>query len=1450
MRTQLKKACIEGDEIVTSKFENVKIKEEPTGEIESEALLGASGSENCKENTYKSKDTCNDAENEVFFGTNSGRMIRGSGNRSRNGYRNSYRGRGLRGQDHRQNFSQQQRKKGRNPLDANGIITRCLECESINHWVDSCPDVKKREHQSYHEQFYEDNSEQSDVTYEFDTLCEVGLYRDDYDDPVKLKTLVSDSMSAALLDCGAERTVCGKNWLNVYLDTLSKDYKTRVITLKVKQKRFFKFGDGRKVEATKRVSIPADIGEKSIQIITDVINEDIPLLFSKASLKKAGSKLDFINDTINILNQEINLGVSRSGHYLLPLGKHRQVLVDAERCEKANIVLYANTLSPKETAMKLHRQFAHPAVEKLIKLVKYQDNSEELITAIKEVSETCKICQEYRKPPPRPVVGFPMATRFGQCVAMDLKAFGNVHLLHLIDHATRFSAGAVIRTKKAETVMKELFRVWISVFGAPDKFLSDNGGEFNNEIYREVAEKLNIVLKTTAAESPWSNGLVERHNQILGNMIKKTMADTGCSLEMAVMWSLNAHNSLADVHGFSPYQLVLGRNPSLPSLQIDRPPALNEVSNDALRLHLNALHAAREAHIQSENNEKIRRALRHNVRTSGEVKYVTGDVVYYKRLDSKKWRGPAVVIGQDSQQVLIKHGGVLYRSAPCRLTLARQTIVGGNRDDKNESSSDEATSEPQREEQEFNIHQDHSNSNSNTKDDLNRTQGVEENQTNELEGAATEDDQEILSESEDTSSNVGEMNVSVQDSTANEGVSGSNLSVNFKHIQDRSENETDISSNSNIPVHKQAGSSENILDTRNSSISDKQSSNESPSLQEGEQIKESHSGSNSNPDETSSITEQHVRSTVSKRKRGRPPMAKNKIGTSQKKMVKDRWVRFKLHPYSNWETVKLMSRAGKSTSTKYSSEWNTKNKDDQMKVINFDKDVNVWENADQDSESEEYILSEVFLAQENHDIESAKIRELESWKENNVYCEVEDKQQSCISTKWVIKPKVIDGQTSVKARLVLKGYEEEIEFRTDSPACTPEIVRLAIAIITTQRWKLCSVDFKTAFLQGKEIERDVFIKPPAQAKTNKIWKLKKTVYGLNDAPRSWYLKMEETILNLGCKISSLANGLYYFHSDYMLCGIMVSFVDDLMLGGNEEFGKLIKELKRAFKVSHEHDMVFKYVGVNVVQAPNKTVKIDQNSYVESIESMPISFERSKVKHSSLQKNEWTLLRSKIGQLNWLSRMSRPDIAFQVCQASTSLKNATVQEVLTINKVISYVKTNHCCIKFPLFKDLSSLHLVVYTDASCANLKDGSSQGGQIIFLTDGKLCCPLVWHSRKIKRVVQSTLAAETLALVDGCEEALILSMVLGEVINGDKEKKLPILCLTDNKNLFETAHTSNVLSERRLLIEMAIVRQMVGRKEISLGWVEGKEQLSDVLTKNGASSASLKEVLERAQWL
>ena len=63
-----------------------------------------------------------------------------------------------------------------------------------------------------------------------------------------------------------------------------------------------------------------------------------------------------------------------------------------------------------KVAHKLHSQFLHPTAEKLIKLVNSAGLSDDQKDQICEVSKNCEICQVYKRPGPRPVIGLPLAT--------------------------------------------------------------------------------------------------------------------------------------------------------------------------------------------------------------------------------------------------------------------------------------------------------------------------------------------------------------------------------------------------------------------------------------------------------------------------------------------------------------------------------------------------------------------------------------------------------------------------------------------------------------------------------------------------------------------------------------------------------------------------------------------------------------------------------------------------------------------------------------------------------------------------------------------------------------------------------------------------------------------------------------------------------------------------------
>lgn len=481
-----------------------------------------------------------------------------------------------------------------------------------------------------------------------------------------VKTLVSETFNCAVLDSGCTATVCGVDWLECFVNSL--DSSSLNLVTESESNTWFKFGDGVRIQSMKKVNLPCEIAHKRIFINADVVPNDIPLLLGKSSMKKARMSLNLVDDTVSVFEKTIKLGCTSTGHYFLPL-------LSIQPETHANVLLTIDSNENKrKVTLKLHKQFAHPTAKRLKLLFKDAGiEDSEYDTLIEDISNNCEICLKYKRVPSRPVVSIPLARDFNEAVAMDLKEWdkiGNVWFLHLIDMATRFSVSTVIYSKEKQVIINNVVEKWIGTgLGCPKKFLSDNGGEFANEAFKDVAENLNITVLNTAAESPFSNGLCERNHAVIDEMVRKILADNpGCSLTIALSWAVHAKNSLQMVGGYSPYQLVFGRNPILPSVMVDELPALEGTTiSETFAIHLNALHAGRQAFIKAESSERIRRALRHRVRESKEV-VVNGDSVYYKREASNEWKGPGKVVGRDGKVVFVKHGNSIVRVHELRLT--------------------------------------------------------------------------------------------------------------------------------------------------------------------------------------------------------------------------------------------------------------------------------------------------------------------------------------------------------------------------------------------------------------------------------------------------------------------------------------------------------------------------------------------------------------------------------------------------------------------------------------------------------------------------------------------------------------------------------------------------------------------------------------------------------------
>ena len=1314
------------------------------------------------------------AEDMYYYRSNRNPQFRGRGratNRMQNFSRTRYRG-------------TSNRTRGRNPIGRDGHPSTCSNCGSRNHWARDCPDGRENK-------VFEINS--------------IELFQTDYEDENKLKSLVSDTFDAAVLDSAATKTAAGRVWTEDYISKLSEREQHNLN--KRPSNSIYKFGDGQKTPAMYAITIPATIGKEKVTIDIDVLDKDIPCLLSKDSMKQTKAQINFENDELTILNQKVPMFTTKSGHYCIPLTEKKKIITKTQEEGNCKITLLVSnkSLTPVEIAKKLHSQFSHPSATKLVALARSakMENLKEIVQAIRTITENCQICKIYRRAPRRPIVGLPLATRFNQCVQLDLFFIDmKTPILHMIDHVTKLSNCTPLKSKTAESILEGLMKSWIGIYGSPENFYSDNGKEFSNEIIKELGEKFNITVKTTPAESPWSNGLNEKYNGVLKEMILKTIEETGCSIPIATTWATNARNSLQNVNGYSPYTLVYGRNPNLPCITNSKLPALSEDTEcKLLNENLNAITAARKAHIEAEASSKIKRALNHNIRSTNNEKYFTGDRVFYKRKDSKKWHGPGTVLGQDGQTVLIKHGGTYVRVHPCRITLEHGSYQTKQKEVDAKKTIPQTTPEYTTDSEEYTSDEAYNEDDRPIINENTGTEPEEETEHEHEQGQETDPEQEIQEEPEPLDE-LRQLLDSYGEPETEE--------INPEQNQITNENkETEEQAN---PKNEEAETENPLnqiqLDDHNEDIN-----------------------------------------TQEKEK-------KTQIEPSQ--LRKGMTVACQLKHDRRWYKVTIGNRSGKATGI-YKYEYNTTNEKGENMVIDFNNQViQILKPPEhkQPSETKEKDEAEMENDEIINTIESnedqklnAKLKELESWNVLKVYQEIEDQGQKAMTVKWVLREKLKDNKPFTKARLCVRGFEEENENIRDSPTAMKESIRFCLTVAATEKWNIESLDVKTAFLQSNKLERQIIIRPPKEAQTNKLWQLIKPAYGLGDASRLWYLTVRDKLTKMGIKVSIHDQGLFYLKSNEgRLESIIIVFVDDLLVAGKDTILRRIESnLKEIFTIGAKHINLFQYIGMSISQKDNYTIELEQKNYINSIE--PIKIEHPEEPEREASKADKKKLRSLTGKLNWALMVSRPDIGFDTRQLSTILNQPLVKDLHRANKILKHLKGEPLTLKFSQLTNTDEYQLIVMADASYGNLRSGHSQEGYVILICDSQYkCCLLSWNSLKIKRVCKSTLTSETLALGDAIDHAILLSTIYGELISNKPKYTIPITALSDNESLVKASATTNLITEKRLRIEIAAMRESVDNGEIKLKWIDSKNNISNCLKKFGASPKGLQKVMTQGK--
>lgn len=219
-----------------------------------------------------------------------------------------------------------------------------------------------------------------------------------------------------------------------------------------------------------------------------------------------------------------------------------------------------------------------------------------------------------------------------------------------------------------------------------------------------------------------------------------------------------------------------------------------------------------------------------------------------------------------------------------------------------------------------------------------------------------------------------------------------------------------------------------------------------------------------------------------------------------------------------------------------------------------------------------------------------------------------------------------------------------------------------------------------------------------------------------------------------------------------------------------------------------------------------------------------------------------------GSLQYAAVQTRPDISAKVGILQSQIPKACVEDLLEANRVLLETKKNPVTLVIVPISE-KEVSFCEFSDASFETKKGLSSRQGTIIFTTGSRMAqnqlsviCPVAWSSRKIPRVVRSTLSAEASALSSTLDRLswlrLIWAWLMDPSINWmnptEVLKESPLASIeTDCKSVYDlsTKTSTPVCEEFRTTLECLLIRERL-TENCKLRWVCSQAMLADCLTK------------------
>ncbi|WVZ90430.1 hypothetical protein U9M48_036732 [Paspalum notatum var. saurae] len=407
---------------------------------------------------------------------------------------------------------------------------------------------------------------------------------------------------------------------------------------------------------------------------------------------------------------------------------------------------------------------------------------------------------------------------------------------------------------------------------------------------------------------------------------------------------------------------------------------------------------------------------------------------------------------------------------------------------------------------------------------------------------------------------------------------------------------------------------------------------------------------------------------------------------------------------------------------------------------------------------------------------------------------------------------------------------------------------IILAIAAYFDYEIWQMDVKTAFLNGN-LEEDVYIIQPEgfvdPNNAKKICKLKKSIYGLKQASRSWNIHFDEVIKGFGFRQNEEEPCVYKKASGSAVV-FLILYVDDILLIGNDipMLQSVKTSLNNSFSMKDLGEAAY-ILGIKIYRdRSRRLIGLCQDTYIDKVLKrfsmeqskkgfLPMShgmrFSEKQCPSSDEERERMSKVpyASAVGSIMYAMICTRPDVSYALSVMSRYQANPGETHWTLVKNILKYLRRTKNI--FLVFGGEEQLVVNGYTDAGFQTDTDNSRSQLGFVFTVNGGA---VSWKSSKQETVADSATEAEYIAASEAAKEGVWMRRFLIELgVFPNASSPLNLYC-DNNGAIAQAREPRDHQKNKHVLRRFHLIREFVSRDEIKICKIHTDSNVADPLTK------------------